>query len=331
MLHLVHLPGENLRTFLFGILIPMVATAGLLAGGIWLWRRGLGGAKLLRVGLWCLVGAGALSTAVALTISYELAEGVVMSDPLYVVAGQASVGSVFGFVVGVYDVRQRAARSRAEAMGNQLTVLNRVLRHDIRNGANVIVGVAQLLAEETENEERAATIQRHALRLVELGDHARDVERLLIEDEPPTRPSTSSPSSSANWDGSPTSSPTRRSCDRYRIPSRYAPTRLSTRRSPTCSTTRPNTTTNGPEDRGPVLPRGGGGRGARRGQGRRQRPRDAERLRSGLRARLRDAAGARGLGLWLVNWIVETSGGRVRFEENDPSGSVVRLRLRPSG
>ncbi len=34
-----------------------------------------------------------------------------------------------------------------------------------------------------------------------------------------------------------------------------------------------------------------------------------------------------GLGLWLVNWIVTSLGGEVRFDDNDPRGSVVTLRL----
>jgi nitrogen fixation/metabolism regulation signal transduction histidine kinase len=34
-----------------------------------------------------------------------------------------------------------------------------------------------------------------------------------------------------------------------------------------------------------------------------------------------------GLGLWLVNWIVDVSGGSLYFEENDPRGSVIRVEL----
>ena len=37
-----------------------------------------------------------------------------------------------------------------------------------------------------------------------------------------------------------------------------------------------------------------------------------------------------GLGLWLVRWITETAGGEVEFGENEPRGSVVRIRLRPA-
>lgn len=38
----------------------------------------------------------------------------------------------------------------------------------------------------------------------------------------------------------------------------------------------------------------------------------------------------RGLGLWLVKWTVERSGGRLSFEESDIGGNCVRLRLRRS-
>lgn len=34
-----------------------------------------------------------------------------------------------------------------------------------------------------------------------------------------------------------------------------------------------------------------------------------------------------GLGLWLVNWVVSRAGGTLRFEENEPRGSIVKIRL----
>lgn len=38
-----------------------------------------------------------------------------------------------------------------------------------------------------------------------------------------------------------------------------------------------------------------------------------------------------GLGLWVTRWIVQVFDGRVRIEDNDPRGSVVTLRLRRAG
>jgi signal transduction histidine kinase len=149
-LHLVHAfgEGESIWTFLYGILIPLALAVGLLAGGAWLWTEGTDGDAVLRVAAWSLLGGNALALTAGLTILYQASEGVVMSDRLFAVAGQASVGAVVGFVVGVYDVRQREAKRRAQSLSNQLTVLNRVLRHDIRNGATVIQGRIDHVADE---------------------------------------------------------------------------------------------------------------------------------------------------------------------------------------
>jgi len=40
---------------------------------------------------------------------------------------------------------------------------------------------------------------------------------------------------------------------------------------------------------------------------------------------------ASGLGLWLTNWAVEKAGGELRYEENDPTGSVVTIGLPRAG
>lgn len=40
---------------------------------------------------------------------------------------------------------------------------------------------------------------------------------------------------------------------------------------------------------------------------------------------------ATGLGLWLIRWTVDRSGGTVSYEETDPGGSVVTVKLRDSG
>jgi PAS domain S-box-containing protein len=69
----------------------------------------------------------------------------------------------------------------------RLEVLNRVLRHDLRNDANVILGYAEALAEEeagrrNEGEtEHAAVIQERARRMVERGDRAREVGSMLAD------------------------------------------------------------------------------------------------------------------------------------------------------
>lgn len=40
---------------------------------------------------------------------------------------------------------------------------------------------------------------------------------------------------------------------------------------------------------------------------------------------------ASGLGLWLISWIVRRSGGTITFEENDPRGTILTIEIRRSG
>lgn len=181
---------ENFVTFLSGILVPMILSLGLLVGGVWLWYADLEGWAILRVGAWCLVGSAVLGGGGVMIVLYEHPKGVVLDDTLFVVVDAVSIGCVAGFVVGVYDTRQRRAREavaverdRSSRLSQQLTVLNRILRHDIRNGANVISGRAELIGQDrVDDAEQVASIKDRADALAELGEHARSLEKMLRDE-----------------------------------------------------------------------------------------------------------------------------------------------------
>lgn len=176
--------AETLRSFLLGTLVPALLSIGLIVASGWYVYVGVEADHARRLGEWCLVGAAVLVAGAVLTILYEQAEGVTMVHRTLVTANAAAGGGVAGLVVGVYDVRQRRARDRASRRERQLTVLNRVLRHDIRNEANVIWGRAELLAcDSATDREHIRTIRDHAAALVEIGDHAKAIERMLRPEE----------------------------------------------------------------------------------------------------------------------------------------------------
>jgi PAS domain-containing protein len=92
-------------------------------------------------------------------------------------------GAVIGFSVVLRDVTER--RTREE----RLQVLNRVLRHNLRNEVSVISGYAELLGETgaTVALDQAATeITDTAHELAEIGEKARTIERMMAE--PPNGP-----------------------------------------------------------------------------------------------------------------------------------------------
>ncbi|PSP86526.1 hypothetical protein BRC83_00315 [Halobacteriales archaeon QS_1_68_17] len=81
-----------------------------------------------------------------------------------------------GYVLVVHDVTRRRTRVQ------NLDVLNRVLRHNLRNEMNFIYGQAERLDDpDIDSAEAAATIKRKAMEVAELGDRAREISRVLDE------------------------------------------------------------------------------------------------------------------------------------------------------
>jgi PAS domain S-box-containing protein len=78
-----------------------------------------------------------------------------------------------GFFIAI-DITERKRRDR------RLQVLNRVLRHDLRNAMNVILGYVDLLGTSPNATERAAgVIERRAEEMVSLSEKARTIEEAL--------------------------------------------------------------------------------------------------------------------------------------------------------
>jgi len=86
---------------------------------------------------------------------------------------------VGGVVVNSRDVTDRRRREQ------RMNVLNRTLRHDLRNNMNVVLGNAELLMREYGSDDRAETIRKTAADMLELGNKVRDIERALDSSETP--------------------------------------------------------------------------------------------------------------------------------------------------
>lgn len=330
--HIFHATGEgeNIRTFVYGIFAPLVITVGLYFGGFVLWRDIESGDYILRVTGWTVAGAIVMANTGVLTILYEGAEGVVMADPFFVVVNSATGGAMVGFVIGFYDIRQQIARSEADELNRRLTVLNRVLRHDIRTKATTIRGNAGLLEEDDDSIARIVeTIREETADLVELGEYAKNLEKLIQEDEYELETLNLTPIVSEQVE---------------RLQGTYSDTDIEVAlrdREPVAAhsllpTAIQNVVENAVEhndaetphvevvartvsdegsewvefrvaDNGPGIP-----------------DTELDVLQRGYETDLEHMSG---LGLWVVNWIVSASGGEVRFRENEPRGSVVILRL----
>ena len=223
------------------------------------------------------------------------------------------------------NIRDVTERQRYE---QRLRVLNRVLRHDLRNDANVVLGYADLLLKSDLDpavRQRAETVRRKANRLVELGEQAREVDRTLHAEGGEThRVQLDDLVDSVAW----------------RARETYPDAQVDTEVDGSCAALGNDLidsalwhlVSNGIEhndsaepwvrlsvestdqwvrvtvtDDGPGIP-------------------ESERkvLEHGTETALEHGSG---LGLWLVKWITDSVGGDVSFAERDPRGSMVTVEL----
>ncbi len=227
-----------------------------------------------------------------------------------------------GRLVTLRDVTERRRRER------EVAVLNRVLRHDLRNDVVVIENYVTLLRRNPGDEEYLAGLARRAAEMRELVETVREVERHLDAGEPTrstldlarlVRERTAAvahehPNATVETDlpadawvraldilGSAVDNLVENAVEHNDSDA------------PWVSVSVERTVVDGARyvylrvaDDGPPIP---------------------EADRAVLVGRDPSLDDASGLGLWLVNWIVTDSGGTLEYEPNDPRGNVVTVRL----
>ncbi|MFP9193899.1 histidine kinase N-terminal 7TM domain-containing protein [Natrialbaceae archaeon A-CW1-1] len=208
----------------------------------------------------------------------------------------------------------------------RLQVLNRVLRHDVKNNVNIIGGYADLLTDHVEpsGAEFLEAIDEKATALADLSDLAREVDLVLHEESQQqavdmaasVRNATERLQRSyahatvivdAQGRALARADPLHRSAIENVLENAIE---HSDRPNPTVEVTVTATASTIDvtiTDDGPGIPA------------------DEQAVLTSRRETPLEHAS--GLGLWLVNWIVVRSGGIIEFDTNEPRGSVVRLKF----
>ncbi|USZ72104.1 histidine kinase N-terminal 7TM domain-containing protein [Natronosalvus halobius] len=214
----------------------------------------------------------------------------------------------------------------------RLQVLNRVLRHDVKNNVNIITGYANLLEDHVDagGESHLETIEEKATALAELSELARDVDMVLHGEADHRTVDMAAAVDAATerlqrrYDDAIVTVDIDVNADANEkalalVNPLYTSAidnvlknavEHSDRSDPSIEVTIDRTETTVDvviADDGPGIPAV-----------------EQEVLTAGRETSLEHASG---LGLWLVNWVVARSGGDVEFAENDPRGSIVRLRF----
>jgi signal transduction histidine kinase len=219
------------------------------------------------------------------------------------------------------DVTGRLAREQ------RLTVLHRVLRHNVRNKLDVVLAHADRVDDET----LRSGIVDSATELLEHSDRAREAEQVMTATtdapEPVDVTAVAEAVAEEYRSAHPESDVSLESPEALTIPShgtviRYALSELVDNALTHAEAAAPRVeigvraVADGAveltvADDGPGIPE-----------------REREILASGGETQLRHGLG---IGLWFVNWAVVQLGGDLVFEENDPAGSVVTIRLYGQG
>ena len=320
----------------FAWISPTLLVVGTAYSIRWVLTDDAAGRHTLRLMGWVAAGAAVLGGAGASLVYYQHLEGGQLVNAAYTVLSWYTGGTAVGLVVGWYDVdRQRAAdeaivaRDRTETLNRRLSVLNRILRHDIRTEVNIIHGNAGLLLDDYAGDERLETIRRRAERVAHLSENASRVERIL---DPADAAITSLDASAPLRDHladverrHPDATVRARLPDELRvvahplIDAAFANLLENavehnpgpSPRVEVWATREEETVTIHVADDGPGIP-----------------PNELSIIEAGEETPLEHSTG---VGLWLVSWIVDESDGRVAFRENDPTGSVVSVTLAAAG
>lgn len=132
--------------------LPLLTNVTLVCVGVGLWRSDATRDEVLRVTAWVVAGALALAAVATWTIVHQNVRGRPFAHALFVTVSNSGVGGVVGALLGWYDVRtgrrERDAereRERADEEGARLEFLNRLLRHNVLNGMNVVLGHGERL------------------------------------------------------------------------------------------------------------------------------------------------------------------------------------------
>lgn len=177
----------SLTAFLLGPGIPLLLSVVILAAVAWLLTSEYD-QFLPRIALWCVSGSIVLVAIGQLIVLYQRAVGVTAISSLFTVAYMVTTGTAIGLVVGVYDAGLRqtkqnldAERERAERYAQQLSVLNRILRHDLRTGVQVIRGYAEMLPDPKDISPAVPVerIQERANKMQETAESASEIRHML--------------------------------------------------------------------------------------------------------------------------------------------------------
>ncbi|MFB6102902.1 MAG: sensor histidine kinase [Haloplanus sp.] len=171
----------NLAPFLVGdgpavgaglSILGSVVCLGLLAAGVLLYRSDFSTPNAVRIAAWNVLGLVVLGAVLLLHGVYRGTLGTVSAADALAAGNVLAISAAAHVIIGVHDAR----RVRAEQLARErekFAVLSRVLRHNLRNDATVLIGQSDRLATELDDPslaDVAASLSRRSRAVGELAN-----------------------------------------------------------------------------------------------------------------------------------------------------------------
>ena len=178
--HLAHVAGGGPTVGLGLDAVGLLGSLGLFVVGVALARSGFTTTNVVRISVWNLLGVVVLGSVMGANLAYQRQLGTALHDPAFTVANLLALGAAAHVIIGFYDAR----RVRAEQLARErqkIAVLNRVIRHNLRNSATVLQGHADILAEGVDDDSlthSAEVVSQHAATIGSLADDAKRIIKI---------------------------------------------------------------------------------------------------------------------------------------------------------
>ncbi|ELY26169.1 signal-transducing histidine kinase-like protein [Haloferax volcanii DS2] len=164
----------------FGLIISVL----FVAVGPVVYRSDLKTSHVARVAGWNLLGVAVTVFVLALIGSYQQAAGGTVSEPLFSAAVVVGVSAVAHVLIGLNDVRRIRTRELSEQY-KRSAVINRLVRHNLRHTAQLLLGWGDRLATDGGDDETVRIGQRLKATGDDLGtmsDQVKTVTQLVDND-----------------------------------------------------------------------------------------------------------------------------------------------------
>jgi hypothetical protein len=162
---------------------PSFVAIALVVAGVWVvFTDELDGRTALRVLEWSVAGMAGVGALGGLALFLQR-EGYVIDRPVFVLTSTVVTGALAGFGIGAYEVWSQRRTRELEREREKMDHLNRLLRHHLLNGMNVLLAKVDLARERTGESQVAADLEDAHVRGQEIVTLVEQVSAIAGADE----------------------------------------------------------------------------------------------------------------------------------------------------